>query len=112
MSMNKQAGAPIERHGRKWSPLSMRDFATLQGIEGNSDKSLSELVSWSYTPLGVLNVLAVAGEKHDPLLTVDTVAEIANPIELTELVNELIELSMPEAQGSAEGNDEATSGTS
>jgi hypothetical protein len=104
MSMAQDAAAPITRYDMKFNPLTMRDFAELQGIKGNEDKMLRELVMWSMTPVGILAVLSLSGD--DPTFNP---ADLDGPVALQELASEIITLSMPSTEANdsrAEGNGE------
>lgn len=107
-NMAKDAGAPITKFGRQFGALTMFDFATMQGMKGNEEKSLHDLLNWMYTPKGALAAIAISGAKNDPLFTEQQAGELANAVELLELAGEIVGHSLPtpsDKGSSAEGND-------
>lgn len=110
MTMAKDAGAPLSRFGMAFDVLTMLDFATLQGMEGNEDKTLNELMRWIYTPRGTIAALAISGAKGDPLFTEQQAAELADPVALLGLASDILARSIPDPEpdeGRAEGNGES-----
>lgn len=97
----------IEGRKVKFGIITMRDLGTLRALMPDEERkgaTINDVWWWCKSPIGTLALIALAGQKFDPLMTEEQVDAMDKIVGIKELAEEIQEQSAGKPKVSAEGN--------